>query len=132
AASPAEQAAQGVPPARPVALVAGSCAEPGAAVLDLLEATYPIGERVGAASSVVAETSFTRAPVLLADLLAAPHAILVAESFDAPANLIACADLGGIPDELGGFVIGLTPQNASGYAGTIFMAADDATGATNI
>lgn len=123
---------QGALPPRPVQLITGSCSEPGDLVLDLLEATYPVGEPVGSASSVVAETSFTRAPVLLADLMAAPHAITVAESFDAPGSAIACADLGGIPDELGGFVIGLTPQNASGYAGAIFMAADDANGTTNI
>jgi hypothetical protein len=123
---------QGPLPPRPIQLVVGSCSEPGALVLDLLEATYPVGEPVGLASAVVAETSFTRAPVLLADLMAAPHAIVVAESFDTPGNTIACADIGGIADELGGFVIGLTPQNDSGYAGTIFMAADDVNGATNI
>jgi hypothetical protein len=118
--------------ARPVQLIAGTCDEPGDLVLDLLEATYPVGEPVGSASSVVAETSFTRAPFLLGDLMAAPHAIQVSESFDAPDTLIACADIGGIPDELGGFVIGLTPQDNSGYAGTIFMAADDANGTANI
>jgi hypothetical protein len=123
---------QGALPPRPVQLITGTCSEPGDLVLDLLEATYPIGDPVGSASSVVAETSFTRAPVLLADLMAAPHAIRVAESFDAPGTAIACADIGGIPDELGGFVIGLTPQNTSGYAGTIFMAADDVNGTTNI
>ena len=126
------EAAQGALPPRPIQLITGSCTEPGALVLDLLEATYPVGEPIGSASSVVAETSFTRAPVLLADVMAAPHAITVAESFDAPGATIACADIGGIPDELGGFVIGLTPQNDSGYAGTIFMAADDVNGATNI
>ena len=77
-------------------------------------ATYPVGERVGAPDSVVAETSFTRAPMLLGDLMAEPHAITVSESFDAPDSLIACANLGGIADELGGIVIGLTPQNDSG------------------
>lgn len=126
------QAAQGALVPRPIQLISGSCNEPGSLVLDLLEATYPVGEPIGSASSVVAETSFTRAPVLLANLMAAPHAITAAESFDAPGTTIACANIGGIPDELGGFVIGLTPQNDSGYAGTIFMAADDANGTTNI
>ena len=76
-------------PPRPIQLVAGSCSEPGALVLDLLEATYPVGEPVGSASGVVAETSFTRAPVLLADLMATPHAVVVAESFEAPGATIA-------------------------------------------
>ena len=112
--------------------MSGTCDAPGDPVLDLLEATYPAGERVGARDSVVAETSFTNAPMLLDDLMAEPHAITVSESFDAPDSLIACANLGGIADELGGFVIGLTPQNDSGYAGTIFMTANDANGTTDI
>lgn len=119
-------------PARPVALVAGSCAEPGTTVAELLEATYPVGERTGAANAVVAETSFTRAPILLADLLASPHAIVVGASAEEPDTAIACGEVGGIPDEVGGYVIGLSPQNGAPYTGTIFMAADDAAGATNI
>ena len=130
-AGPAE-AAQGVPPARPLQLISGTCETPGELVFELLEATYPVGEPVGSASSVVAETSFTRAPFLLSDLMATQHAILASESFDAPGTTIACADIGGIADELGGFVIGLTSQNDSGYAGTVFMAADDANATTNI
>lgn len=128
----APETAQAALSPRPVQLIAGTCDEPGGLVLDLLEATYPVGEPVGSASSVVAETSFTRAPVLLADLMATPHAITVAESFDAADRAIACADIGGIADELGGFVIGLTPRGDSGYAGIVFMAADDANGSTNI
>lgn len=123
---------QGTAPARPVQIVTGTCDAPGDPVLDLLEATYPTGEQVGSADSVVAETSFTRAPILLGDLMASPHAMTVSESFDAPDTLIACADIGGIADELGGFVIGLTPQNDSGYAGTIFMTANDTNGTTDI
>ncbi|MFT4039021.1 MAG: hypothetical protein QM692_12625 [Thermomicrobiales bacterium] len=125
-------AVDGPLPARPVTLVTGSCAEPGATTADLLEATYPVGERTGAANAVVAETSFTRAPILLSELMASPHAIVVGESLDAPDTAIACAEVGGIPDEVGGFVIGLSPQNGAPYAGSIFMAADDAAGATNI
>ncbi|MDQ2653494.1 MAG: hypothetical protein M3Z20_10700, partial [Chloroflexota bacterium] len=53
---------QGALPPRPVQLITGTCNAPGDLVLDLLEATYPIGDPVGSASSVVAETSFTRAP----------------------------------------------------------------------
>lgn len=130
AATPAAE--QTALPARPVQLITGTCDAPGHLVLDLLEATYPVGDRVGAASSVVAETSFSRAPLLVDDLMAEPHAITVSASFDAADATIACADIGGIPDELGGFVIGLTPRNDSGFAGTIFMAADEANGATNI
>lgn len=119
-------------PARPISLVSGDCNAPGELVQELLEATYPIGERQGAATGVVSETSFTRVPILLNDLLSGPAAILVAESADAPDVVIACADLGGIQDEIGGFVIGLTPRNDSGYAGIVYLSGDDAAGLTNI
>lgn len=119
-------------PARPVSLISGSCNAPGELIQELLEATYPIGERQGSGAGVVAETSFTRVPILLNDLLAGPAAILVAESADAPDVAIACADLGGIQDEIGGFVIGLTPRNDSGYAGIVYLSGDDAAGLTNV
>jgi hypothetical protein len=120
------------PPARPVTLVTGSCTAPAEPLQGLLEATYPIGERQGSIDGTVAQTSFTRAPYYLADLLAAPHAIVVAQSFDAPDVTIACADLGGIPDEIGGFVLGLSPVGEAGIGGIVYLAGDDEQGLTNI
>jgi hypothetical protein len=120
------------PPARPVTLITGSCAAPSEPLQDLLEATYPIGERQGASEGLVAQTSFTRAPYFLSDLLAAPHAIVVAQSFDAPDVTIACADLGGIQDEIGGFVLGLSPIGDAGVGGIVYLAGDDEQGLTNI
>lgn len=131
---PEEQVAveEPTPPARPVTLVTGSCAAPSEPLLGLLEATYPIGERQGAIAGLVAQTSFTRAPYLLADLLEAPHAIVVAQSFEAPDVAIACADLGGIQDEIGGFVLGLSPMGDAGIGGIVYLAGDDEQGLTNI
>ncbi|MDF3042579.1 MAG: hypothetical protein K0Q71_5285 [Thermomicrobiales bacterium] len=94
-------------------LHAGSCDALGEPVLNLREATYPIGEFVGQPSAVVAETTFTRVPILLGDLLAQPYAINVAQSFDAPDVSIACGDIGGIVDEIGGYVIALPQRNGS-------------------
>lgn len=118
--------------ARPVTLIAGSCAAPGEPVQALLEATYPLGERQGSTDSVVAETSFTRVPFLLSALLAEPHAIVVAESIASPDETIACADLGGIPDEIGGFVIALSGRSGSSASGIIYLSGDDGLGQTNI
>lgn len=120
------------PPARPVTLITGSCAAPSDPLQGLLEATYPIGERQGSVAGMVAQTSFTRAPYFLSDLLAAPHAIVVAQSFDAPDVAISCADLGGIQDEIGGFVLGLSPVGDAGVGGIIYLAGDDEQGLTNI
>jgi len=124
--------AEPTPPARPVTLVTGSCAAPGEPLQGLLEATYPIGERQGSVDGQVAQTSFTRVPYLIGDLLAAPHAIVVSQSFDAPDVTVGCADLGGIPDEIGGFVLGLSPVGDTGIAGIIYVAGEDDLGRTNI
>jgi hypothetical protein len=122
---------QNVPP-RPVTLYSGSCGNLGGAILQLREATYPVGDPVGQESSVVAETSFTRIPNLLEDLLQEPTAISVAQSFDAPDVSIACGDIGGIADEIGGYVIGLQEQNGSGYRGVAYLGEDAERGGSNV
>ncbi len=119
-------------PARPVTLHTGSCDNLGEAAFPMLEATYPIGDFAGQASAVVAETTFTRVPLLLGDLLAAPYAINVAASFDAPDVSIACGDIGGIIDEIGGYVIALPERNSSGFLGVAYLAGEDQLGRTNV
>jgi hypothetical protein len=121
-----------MPPPRPVALHAGSCAALGDVVQVLTDATYPIGEAQGQPSAVVSETSFTRVSLLLDDLLASPYAVNVAESAENPGVSIACGDIGGVLDELGAFVIGLQEQNGSGYRGVAYIAADPQTGASTV
>jgi hypothetical protein len=69
---------------------------------------------------------------LLEQLLAEPFAINVAQSYDAPGTTIACGDIGGVLDELGGFVIALTERNGSGYSGVAYLAAEDELGRTNV
>jgi hypothetical protein len=133
-AAPAEavQVAEGELPPRPVTLHAGSCDALGEPVQELREATYPIGEFVGQPSAVVAETTFTRVPILMGDLLAQPYAINVAQSFDAPDVSIACGDIGGIVDEIGGYVIALPQRNGSGFLGVAYLAGEEDQGRTNI
>ncbi|MGH2615681.1 MAG: hypothetical protein ACRDJC_10615 [Thermomicrobiales bacterium] len=136
AEAPAEAAAPGVDPAtlpaRPVSLHSGSCGNLGEAVVGLREATYPVGDFAGQASAIVAETSFTRVDGFLGDLLAVPYAINVAGSFDTPDVSIACGDVGGIVDEIGGYVIGLSEQNGSGYRGVAYIAGEEDLGRVNI
>ena len=132
AAAPSAPTQGPVPQARPVTLNAGSCDNMGNPVDVLTDATYPVGEFQGQAGAVVSETSFTRVPRLLDDLLTEPFAINVAASRDAPDVSIACGNIGGVLDELGGFVIGLQEQNGSGYTGVSYLAAEDDEGRTNI
>ena len=120
------------PSPRPVTLHRGSCANLGEAVQILTDATYPTGEPQGQASAVVSETSFTRVPIFLEDLLAEPYAVNVAESADAPDRSIVCGDIGGVLDELGAYVIALPERNDSGYRGVAYIAVDPETGFSSI
>ena len=121
-----------IPPPRPVTLHSGSCAALGDVVQVLTDATYPIGDLQGQPSAVVSETSFTRVGLFLDELLADPHAIVVAESAENPDTSIVCGDIGGVLDELGAFVNGLQEQNGSGYRGIAYIAPDPETGASTI
>lgn len=120
------------PPARPVTLHRGSCADLGETVQTLTDTTYPPGEPQGQASAVVSETSFSRVPIFLDDLLAEPYAVNVAESADAPNLSIVCGDIGGVLDELGAYVIALSERNESGYRGVSYIAVDQRDGGTSI
>jgi hypothetical protein len=129
---PAALAQEEIPPPRPVFLVEGGCDAPGGVVAQLTDATFPEGERAGAEEATVAETSFTRVPVTLGELLGAPHAVVVETSPD-DVTPLACGEIGGIPDDFGSVVIGLLEADArSNYAGIAFLAPDDENGRTNI
>lgn len=121
-----------IPPPRPVTLHTGSCDNLGDVARKLTDATYPEGEFLGQPSAVVAETSFTRIPLFLDDLLGSPYAINVAESADAPQTSIACGDIGGVLDELGGFVLSLTERNGSNVRGVAYLAAETDGDGSNI
>lgn len=119
-------------PPRPVQIVAGTCSELGEPVAELTEATSPVGERVGQAEATVSETSFTRVDLLLDDLLAAPHAVVVRPSAAEPAAVLVCGEIGGVFDELGALIVGLRGPAGAGYSGIAFLAADDENLQTNI
>ncbi|MFN8593782.1 MAG: hypothetical protein U0031_20165 [Thermomicrobiales bacterium] len=122
----------GIPPARPATLYRGSCAEFGEAASTLNDVTFPNGKERGQASAVVAQTSFTRVPFLLDELVDEPFAINVAASADEPNLSIVCGDIGGVFDELGAYVIELTERNGSGYRGIAYIAPDPQTGRSSI
>lgn len=127
----AQDAAE-TPPARPVEIVTGACDDPGEPVAELTEATFPVGDRVGQEGATVSETSFTGVDLLLDDLLAEPHAVVVRPSAEEPDDILACGEIGGVFDELGAVVIGLGAAGGSGYAGIAFLSPDDENGQTNV
>ncbi|MFM9106040.1 MAG: hypothetical protein ACKOWF_05000 [Chloroflexota bacterium] len=111
--------------------MAGSCAAPGAPVAELTDVTLPEGAGDGSPLATAAGSSFTRVPVALDGLLAAPHAVLVQTSGTDPAPL-ACGAVGGVPTETGALVIGLREVNGSAYAGIAFLAPDDERGGSSV
>jgi hypothetical protein len=127
----AAPASQSTPP-RPVTLHTGSCATLGDVVAPLLDATFPLGQFEGQTSAIVSETSFTRVPLLVDQLLGEPHAINVSESPEAPDQSIVCGDIGGVRDEIGAYVVALTERNQSGYRGIAYLAPEDELGRTNV
>ncbi|MFM9108096.1 MAG: hypothetical protein ACKOWF_15520, partial [Chloroflexota bacterium] len=122
---------QSIPPDRPALLVEGPCDAIGGTVATLTDATFPEGQRSGATDAIVAETSFTRLPLSLDDILAAPHAVAVLAG-PGDASLLSCGEIGGVEDELGALIIGLREESGSGYAGIAFIAPDAETGGASI
>lgn len=111
--------------ARPVTLYEGSCDALGDAIDDLREAVIPAGEWRGQASAVVAEASYSTVPFAPRTLLDEPHALAVGASADTPDTIIACGDLGGVPDDAGGFAVGLGAWGESGYSGIAYLTSGD-------
>lgn len=110
--------------ARPIHIHAGSCPDVGEVVQPLTDLAAPAGEVTGQASALQAEYSYTLVPLALDAILAEDHAINVHESAENIGNYIACGDIGGVVDENGQLVIGLTEQNGSGFTGIAFLTAN--------
>lgn len=111
-------------PTRPVTLHRGACDDLGEAVEDAGAAALPANvplERVGQDAATLAETSFATLPITLDDLLAEPYALAVAASDDAPDEVVACGEVGGIVDENGAVTLGLREQAGSGLAGIAYL-----------
>jgi hypothetical protein len=118
----AQEAAESPP--RPVTLHRGSCEELGEAVEALSTATLPENvplERVGQDAATPAETSFSTLPLTLDELLAEPFALAVAQAEDAPDDVVACGEIGGIVDENGALTLGLRERAGSGIAGIAYL-----------
>jgi plastocyanin len=119
-ASPEVPAASPALPGRelphPAHIHKGTCEELGEIVAPLTDVT-PIAPR-GPAPNVGA--SLTTVDLSLADILAAPHALMTHESAERIGNFIACADLERRTDREH-IVVALAEVNDSGYVGAAFV-----------
>jgi hypothetical protein len=116
-ASPAAEVA-----GHPIHIHSGNCADGvGDVIQGLTDVVGPSGTTVGQESAIVAETSFTTVPMALDAILAEDHAINVHESQANIGNYIACGDLGGVLNDQGALVVGLSEQNDSGESGIAFL-----------
>ena len=106
---------------RPAHIHTGTCDNVGEVVQPLQDLTAPVGTAAGQANAVVAETSFTNVPMTLDQMLASDHVINVHTSADQIDVYIACGALGGVLDANGALVIGLGPQDGSGFQGIAYL-----------
>lgn len=106
---------------RPAHIHTGTCDEVGEVIQPLQELTAPVGVAAGQEEAVVAETSFTNVPLTLDQILAGDHVINVHMSAEEIDTYIACGALGGVLDANGALVVGLGPQEDSGYNGIAFL-----------
>lgn len=111
------------PAARPAAIHAGTCADPGDTVADLTSVSAPDGAPAGADDALPVESSFTRLDQPLDEFLAEAHLIAVF-SPDDPEAMVACGPVGGIVAEDGTLALGLAEVDGSGLAGIAYLAPD--------
>jgi uncharacterized cupredoxin-like copper-binding protein len=107
---------------RPVHIHSGSCDELGDVVQPLTDLTAPQGDRVGLRRADLAETSFTNVPLTLDAILAEDHAINAHLSAEEIGTYIACGNIGGVLNDSGALVVGLSEDSNSGYTGIAFLA----------
>lgn len=109
----------------------GSCPVPGDVIFPLADVAIPDGEVVGSGAAVPVDISVTTIESTLADLVAAPHAIVVHESAENIGNYILCGDIGGPMMGESDLPIGLAQLNESGAAGVAWLT-DNGDGTTDV
>jgi hypothetical protein len=121
-ATPAATPPEDVVASRPGHIHTGTCDEVGEVVGPLENLTAPVGDTVGQASAMVAQTSFTNVPLTLDQVLAEDHVVNLHLSDEEIAVYIACGEIGGVLDANGALVIGLGETDGSGFSGIAYLA----------
>ncbi len=105
----------------PVAIISGTCADPGAVVFQLREARPTTGTQQGSMEAIAVWESDTELDTSLSSLLNDAHAIVVGD----PAAPQACGDIGGVVDDDDDLTIGLAPLNTPDAFGIAHLDGDD-------
>jgi hypothetical protein len=103
-------------------IVQGSCSSSIGVVAELDAPVFPVGESTGAPAARTAGTSFSVAPLALFSMLREPHALLV--SLDG--HRIVCAEIGGVTNDSGDLVLGLSGVRDSDAFGVAYLSPNDA------
>jgi hypothetical protein len=106
----------------PASIYAGTCEalESASAAEPLTALSVVEGAPLGSASALQAATGYTALGISQQDILAGPHAVAVMD--EGQQQVIACGDIGGVPDASGAVAFGLAPVNESGAAGVAYLA----------
>lgn len=96
----------------------GTCDSPGERVADLGAAALPGGSPRGNADAVPATSSFTSFAVPFEALVAEDHVVVTTEP---GGDMVACGAIGGIRNDDGALVVGLSPESKSGIIGIAYV-----------
>ncbi len=116
------------PDARPAAIREGNCGPDGLGdvVIELTGLSEPEGDPVGQESAILAPSSFTVVDVSLDQLVSEDYAVTVGEPrAEATGDPVVCGEIGGVFNDNGNLVIGLSEQNQSDQTGIAFFSSSD-------
>lgn len=94
----------------------------GDPVAELIDVAAPQGDPQGAAAAVTVETSYSRVPMSLTDLVAEDQVLVVFDEDDDTVPL-ACGAIGGVIAD-GELSFGLQPIDGSGWSGVVYLGDD--------
>ena len=112
----------------PAHIHTGSCDSLGEVVFPLADLAMPAADEGSGVIPIA--TSVTVVDASLEQILSAPHAVNVHESYEAIGNYIACGNIGGSPVGAD-LVVGLMEMNNSGFSGVVWLH-DNGDGTTTV
>jgi hypothetical protein len=112
----------GEPTSRPAMIHAGTCDDLGPVDVVLADVLTPRGPAVGLASGIEAASGSTTVAYSLDVLIDEPHAIVVRAAAVNGAPVLVCGDVGGVDNDDGALVVGLSEVDDSGFVGIAYLA----------
>ncbi len=105
---------------RPAEIRAGTCSGLGDVVVPLANLVFTAGDLQGQSTATPVEQSGTVVQFVIADFLAADHAVVVRES-PQDSTVVACGDIGGAMNPDGTLAVGMLGINGSGLSGIAYF-----------